>query len=249
MQEREKIIVSGLVTLLLLIWFGFAFHSDPSFAGSGWGLIFGISGTLLMFVPLLYLVIKRIKPLKKAVTRHMSMRTMLAVHIYAGVIGPVLVVIHSGHKFESPLGIALIAMTLIVVLSGFVGRYLMSVIGREIREKKEMLEELKADYDIAAGRLEGAGRSNLLRDAGPVRATALRLFAPLFQKIADPVEIEVVRLADAIADVEYAMRTHQTFKRAFSKWLKLHILISVVLYLLIVLHIFAEWYYGLRWLE
>ena len=48
MKEREKIIVSGLVTLLLLIWFGFVFHSDPSFAGSGWGLVFGIAGTLLI---------------------------------------------------------------------------------------------------------------------------------------------------------------------------------------------------------
>ena len=248
MQEREKIIVSGLVTLLLLIWFGFVFHSDPSFAGSGWGLVFGISGALLMFVPLLYLIVKRIKPLKKAMTRHVSMRTMLAVHIYAGVIGPVLVVIHSGHKFESPLGIALIAMTLIVVLSGFIGRYLMSVIGREIREKKAMLEDLRNDYDIAVGQLEDSGRVSLPRDAGPIRSTVLRVFAPLFQKLGDPVEIEVLRLADAIADVEYAMRTHQTFKRAFSKWLKLHIVISVVLYLLIVLHIFAEWYYGIRWL-
>lgn len=248
MKEREKIIVSGLVTLLLLIWFGFVFHSDPSFAGSGWGLVFGIAGTLLMFVPLLYLVIKRIKPLKKAITRHVSMRTMLAIHIYAGVIGPVLVVIHSGHKYESPIGIALIAMTLVVVLSGFIGRYLMSVIGREIREKKEMLGELETDYDIAVGKLGGADRLHLLRGVGPVRATVVRVFAPLFQNLGDPAEIEVVRLADAIADVEYAMRTHQTFKRYFSKWLKLHIFISVVLYMLIALHIFSEWYFGIRWL-
>lgn len=248
MQEREKIIVSGLVTLLLLIWFGFVLHSDPGFAGSGWGLLFGITGTLLMFVPLVYLVIKRIKPLKKAMTRHVSMRTMLAVHIYAGIIGPVLVVIHSGHKYESPIGIALIAMTLIVVLSGFIGRYLMSVIGKEIREKKEMLAELNEDYNAAVAKIDVSHGPNLLRDAGPVRATVVLLFAPLFRNLADPGEIEAIRLADAIADVEYAMRTHQTFKRYFSKWLKLHIFISLFLYLLILLHIYAEWHFGIRWL-
>jgi len=249
MKEKEKIIVSALVTLLLLIWFGFLFHSDPTFAGSGWGLVFGIVGALLMLVPLLYLIIKRNRRLKKAVTRYFSMHTLLAIHIYAGVIGPVLVVIHSGHRFESPLGIALIAMTLIVVLSGFIGRYLMSGIGKEIREKKDMLTELRNDYDVAVKKLDESGHLKSLKGAGPVRATVLRIFAPLFQRSGDSTEVEVVQLAGSIADVEYAMRTHRLFKNVFSKWLKLHILISVVLYLLIVLHVFAEFFFGLRWLN
>ena len=74
-------------------------------------------------------------------------------------------------------------MTLVVVLSGFIGRYLMSVIGREIREKKEMLGELETDYEIAVGELRGADRLHLLRGAGPVRATVVRVFAPLFSKL------------------------------------------------------------------
>ena len=62
-------------------------------------------------------------------------------------------------------------------------------------------------------------------------------------------EAQAIRLSESIADVEYALRTHRTFKRMFSKWLKLHIVISAVLYLLLVLHVFAEFYYGLRWLS
>jgi len=249
MKEREKIVISGLVTLLLLIWIGFLFHADPSFAGSGLGLLFGIVGTILMLVPFLYLIIKRVKKLKKAVTKHISMRSMLAWHIYAGVIGPIFVVIHSGHKFESPIGIALIAMTLIVVLSGFIGRYLMSSLGREIREKKATLDELMTDYEQVISKLAESGASSSMANTGILRSFFLKMSAPFFQQSGHFVEAQAIRLSESIADVEYAIRTHQTFKNAFSKWLKLHILISSILYFLIALHIFAEFYYGLRWLD
>tara|TARA_R110002096_G_scaffold385536_1_gene579371 strand:- start:7160 stop:7909 length:750 start_codon:yes stop_codon:yes gene_type:complete len=249
MKEREKIVVSGLVTFLVVVWLGFIFHADTSFPGSGWGLTFGIAGSVLMLVPLLYLVIKRVKPIKKAVTKRVSMRTLLAWHIYAGVLGPILVLIHTGHKFESPIGIALTAMTLIVVLSGFVGRYLMSVIGREIREKKEVLSELRADYDLVVAQLRTEGESAILGSAGFFRSLGLRIAEPLFEGGPHATEARAIRLSESIADVEFALRTHETFKRAFSKWLKLHIFISVVLYLLMVLHIFSEFYYGLRWLS
>ena len=111
MKEKERLLVAGLVVLMLLLWLGFPFHQSPRFAGSLWGGVFGVAGALLMLVPLLYLIVKRIKRLKKKVSQWVSMRTLLAWHIYAGVLGPLLVVIHSGHKYESTLGIALTAMT------------------------------------------------------------------------------------------------------------------------------------------
>lgn len=248
MQEREKVVVSGLVVFLLVLWLGFTLHADPDFAGSGWGLFFGIAGSVLMLVPLLYLVVKRVKRLKRAVTKKVSMRTLLAWHIYAGVLGPILVVIHTGHKFESAIGVALTAMVLIVVLSGFVGRYLMSVIGREIRDKKATLEKLRAEYDLVVQRLREQGGAALLGKAGFFRALALRLAEPLLEHGPHAAEARAIRLSESIADVEYALRTHQTFKRVFSTWLKVHIILSAVLYLLMALHVYAEFYYGLRWL-
>src|SRR5260370_32632342 len=109
MQEREKIVVSGLVALMLLLWLGFTVHISPEFAGSFWGHLLGISGACLMLVPLVYLIIKRVKPLNRFVTRLVPMRTLLAWHIYAGVIGAILVLLHTGHKFQSVLGTALTA--------------------------------------------------------------------------------------------------------------------------------------------
>jgi len=59
----------------------------------------------------------------------------------------------------------------------------------------------------------------------------------------------LIWLAESIADVEYAIKTHQDFKRWFGKWLKLHIAISFILYGLMALHIWAAVHFGLRWFE
>jgi len=253
MKERERALVTGLVVLMLVLWLGFVFHRSPRFAGSFWGGLLAVVGALLMLVPLVYLFVKRIKPLKRGVKKWTSMRTLLAWHIYAGVLGPILVLLHTGHKFESALGIALTTTTLIVVVSGFVGRYLMNRISQEIREKKAMLTQLTATYDQL--------RSRLASD--PDQAAAVRSFAGFFSRIVAGFFVELaepqpaggvspgtaVRLVDSIADLEYAVSTHAQFKRWFSKWLKWHIAISMFLYVLMALHIWAAIHFGLRWFE
>ena len=52
-----------------------------------------------------------------------------------------------------------------------------------------------------------------------------------------------------VADLEYAVRTHELFKRWFSRSLKVHIVLSVILYVLLALHIGSGIYFGLRWLR
>lgn len=254
MKEREKIVVSGLVMLMLLAWLGFPLHHSHRFAGSFWGGVLGVTGAVLMLVPLAYLIVKRNKSLKTSVTKYISMRTLLAWHIYAGVLGPILVIIHSGHKYESVVGISLTAMTLLVVVSGFVGRYLMSGFAKEIREKKAMLNELQMAYDEAF----------IATQADPAAAKSLRPFSGFFTRlmagfflpepstepsIAKGDAITLVRLAESIADVEYAIRTHEDFKQWFGKWLKFHIVISFVLYALMFVHVYYAVYFGLRWFE
>ena len=40
----------------------------------------------------------------------------------------------------------------------------------------------------------------------------------------------------------------EVFKQAFGRWLTCHIIISLLLYLLLALHIWSAWYFGIRWL-
>lgn len=244
MKDRERIVISGLVVLMLLTWLGFAFHRSPDFAGSFWGGVFGVSGSALMLFPLLYLFIKRIPPLKKLATKYISMKTWLTWHIYAGIFGPILVLIHTGHKFESALGIALTGMTLVVVVSGFIGRYLMSFISGELRDKRATLTALRKEYDVLAAGKSGSialpEPENLVH---PFRTRLTTWFGPT----AHYEVAKTLHLAESIADLEYAITANEKFKNAFGVWLKFHIVISFVLYGLLGLHIWAAIHFGLRW--
>src|SRR5262245_45868878 len=239
MKERERLVVTGLVLLLLVLWLGFLVHRDPRFAGSAWGGALAVTGSALMLVPFAYLVVKRIAPLKRRVTRHASMRTLLTWHIYAGILGPILVVLHTGHKFESGLGIALTAMTLVVVLSGFVGRYLMSQFSQEVQEKRAMLTRMEVAYRQTAAEL--AARPDqvaLLRPSIGFWRRALATFvAPAVPWAQAPAPVHALRLAESMADLEYAIRTHETFRRLFGRWLRAHIALSFALYALLGLHV------------
>jgi hypothetical protein len=251
MKERERLVISGLVVLMLLLWLGFLIHQDTRFAGSFWGGVLGVSGAVLMLVPLAYSLVKRVKWIQERVWRRVTMRTLLAWHIYAGILGPILALLHTGHKFHSPLGIALTAMMLLVVLSGFTGRYLMGYFTHELLEKRQMLNALKAAYDQTAGELARQ----------PEQAALLGTFSGFFSRVlagvfvpspaAGPggmaVPVRALRLSESMADVEYALKTHETFKRWFARWLKFHIVISVVLYVLLALHVWSGVYFGLRW--
>jgi len=204
-----------------------------------------------MLGPLLYSVFKRIKPIKIAVTRHVSMRALLAWHTYAGLLGSLLVLLHTGDKFESVLGISLTALTLIVVFSGFVVRYLLRQIGDDVREKRGLLSELYEAYDAASERLTMEPERRAL--IHPLRSALLRAFlteptatdAPGAMDVGSPVV--VARLVGAIADVESAIEARETLKRWFSRWLRVHIVSSAALYLLLALHIWASIHFGLRW--
>lgn len=252
MQERERPIVTGLILLLVVLTLGFYVHRDPRFPGSMTGGVLGISAASLMLVPLVYLLIKRIAPLKRLVTPAVSMRTLLAIHIYAGVLAPILGVLHSGHKFQSPLGIALTTMMIVVALSGFVGLYLMGQITTGTREQQQLLGNLRREYDRVA--------DDLVQN--PVQAATLRPLAGFFTRLAAPFFVRsttdaanlmhpaarALRLSESMADLEYAIKTHDLAKSTFGRWLACHIVIAIVLYALLAMHIWSVWYFGIRWL-
>jgi hypothetical protein len=243
MSEPEKLVVGGLVTLLLLFTPGFVLHEAPLFPGSLAGSLLGIAGAVMMVLLLVHPLVKHFAWLRQRVTKRISMRAILSFHVYAGVLGAVLGILHTGHKFQSPLGIILVSSMLIVVLGGFVGRYYMAHLTTELRDQKAMLDTLRAEYDrIAAGlagapivrSLFGLGRLAPLPAGPSVTAEAPRITVP--------------ELVNAIADLEYAMRRHEAIKRAFAGWMFVHIAVSIVMYSALALHIWNGIYYGLRWL-
>ena len=245
MKERERIVVSGIFSLLLLTWLGFLVHRSPGFAGSGVGLVFGIAGAVLMLIPLAYPIVKRIHFINERVTKHMSMQTQLTVHVYAGIFGPLLAIIHTGHKYESWLGITLTAVMLLAVVSGFAVRYLLTYVTHEIKDKLLLLQTARGDLDHAWGVLENTPLEMRGLPKSPLLAAGLASVGVDLSS-GSPAG-EVTRTAESVADLEYAVRTHEFFKRWFARCLVVHIVLSVLLYVLLGLHIWAGIHFGLRW--
>lgn len=214
MRERAPLLIGALVVLLLALPLGYLVHVSPRFPGSLEGSLIGIAGALLLLAALAYPVVKRVPWIHDRVTPAVSLPTLLTLHIYAGVLGPILGVIHSAHKFSSPLGVALVAAMLVVVLSGYVGRFYLGRVAKGVRGRSSELAALQAKFLNA---------SNLGDDAAG-------------------------DVALAVADTEYAVRAEQAAQRLLQRWLILHILVGVLVYVLLMLHIWAGLYFGLRWL-
>lgn len=244
MRPSEPYISLALALFLAVLWLGFLFHSDPRFAGTALGGTFAISGSLFLLVPLLYSLIKRTPTLKKVVTVKISFPTLLTIHIYSGFLGAILVLVHTGHKFQGVLATSLTGLLLIVVFSGYVGRYLLGQISKEVSEKKQLLSALETEY----------GKKVVELHDDPEQKIRLAPFAGFFSRFSvkgfpRTPAADVFSLAESIADVEYAVSTHDLFKRVFSIWLKLHIALSLLFYLLLTLHAGGAYYFGLRWFE
>lgn len=226
MNETEKLTVGALVSALALVVPGFLLHVAPRFPGSLVGSAVGIAGAVLLVLLLVYSVVKRNAWVKQRVAKHAPLRAMLSFHVYGGVLGALLGIVHSGHKFYSPLGIALVSAMLVAVFSGFVGRYYLVQVGTDLREQQGMLAALRTRYNAVSGALAGVPSP-----AGPALT-----------------EVPLPRLLGAIADLEYAVITRETLKRTLSRWTVLHVGAALVMYSLLALHVWNGLYYGLRWI-
>jgi hypothetical protein len=245
MKARERIVLTGTLTVLLLSWLGFLVHSSPRFAGSGLGAVFGIAAAVLMLFPLAYPIVKRIPAINRRVTKHVSMETLMIIHVYAGMFGPILAIIHTGHKFESWLGTTLTTVMLLVVVSGYAVRYLLTYVNQEVKDKLILLQTARGDLDQAWGVLENLPPEQSAPPRAPFLLAAMANIG-IDLSPSGPTG-EVTRTAEAVADLEFAVRTHELFKRWFAWSLKLHIVLSLLFYVLLGLHIWAGIYFGLRW--
>lgn len=246
MKEQEKIIAFALLTLLLMSWLSFAFHSDSRFAGSYYGGILGIAGAVLISLTFPYVAIKRIPLLKRFFTRVLSLRTFLNFHIYAGILGSILALLHTGHKFQSLLGIALITVMLGVVFSGFIGRYLLTFISEETREKRIKLSILEQHYrETALVLAQHPDRKTI------VHSLSNNWFLSWLPGVSPDIQLakKAHDLSESIADLEYALQSHVAIKKLFGRWIKFHIILSVFLVVFLAMHIWSSFYFGVRWLQ
>lgn len=219
---RDHSVVAGWLALLFALWLGFVAHESPRFAGSLWGGVLGVSAAILMLLPLAYAMIKRIGPLKQAISRRVPLARILAWHVYAGIGGALLATVHAGHRYDSWIGVALTASMLIVILTGYVGRYFLRYVGEDLKERHRTLLVLQAEYAALAAQVAGGS---------PHADVRSRAFGTV----------------EALTEAEYAIAADELLRRRLRQWLVFHIAASIAFYALLVLHVWSAIQFGLRW--
>lgn len=132
------------------------------------GQTLGVVGTALMVVPFVYMGRKRITRLKPIG----AVRSWLEIHLFCGIVGPVLVTLHTSFKFNGIISAAYWSMVL-VMLSGFAGRYLYVRIPRSLRGNEMSRAELEADAEQLRGTLAASGvDADVLRRIDAFEASA-----------------------------------------------------------------------------
>jgi hypothetical protein len=151
-----------VATILLLLFFGYSQRDEHIIVPKeGIGYWLGIAGSLMMLALLLY-------PLRKkyaAWQRLGSVAGWFKWHMILGIVGPVLILFHSGfHISAANSAVAMITLTL-VVASGIVGRYLYSKLHIGIYGTKSSALALIKDAEVFR-RSFGDG----LEDAAPIQS-------------------------------------------------------------------------------
>jgi hypothetical protein len=183
------------------------------------GQTLGIAGLAMMIVPVAYAARKRWfrTPLAG------SMRLWINLHIFAGIVGPVLITFHTAFKFNGIISLAYWSMVA-VVLSGFVGRYLYVRIPRTIRGtevNRGAIERRLVELKGALERLHASGEQH----DGSLQRDIARL------------EIERATLARRLVHLD---RT----KRFFAAWHVLHQPLVYVMFAIAALHVAVAVYMG-----
>ena len=110
--------VYGLVTV-------FTREIPPASELFGHGL--GITGfTLMLMTETLYSLRKRSRSIKWG-----RMSSWLQFHIFTGLVGPYMVLFHTSWKFSGIAGVTTL-LTVIIVISGFIGRYIFTRVPRTL---------------------------------------------------------------------------------------------------------------------
>ena len=221
-MARHKELVLALLTVATItgLYLGYVNAVAVPAASGLLGHALGILGFGLM------LATETLYSLRKRAMRRPrgSMRSWLQVHIFTGIVGSYLVVLHSAWTFNGLAG-ALTFMTVVVVISGFVGRYIYTAVPRTadgvVIEAQVLQMQLDAvRQEVAQPSL--AGTTTLTVAAwGPGQAPARRL-----------------------RELERQLAALRWARRGLATWHTIHIPLGMVLFVMAFAHIVAAVYYA-----
>jgi hypothetical protein len=237
---------------------------------TGHGL--GVIGGLFILSTMAYSARKKMKPLKRIGT----LPGWLNAHVCFGTVGPLLVVLHTGFKVNGLVAVAFWAMVA-VTASGFVGRFLMRQIPRDIKGHALDVEELVRMRESLRRRL----LENSLIDASIIVAAeqtastaGSRAREPLTFMVALILNnafsrIRIARLVRHASAAEHSRSRHASalnriaFEEAllnrrilllkksqafFKNWHRIHKPFTTIMFAIVLIHVGVAVVLGYRWI-
>lgn len=230
------------------------------------GLALGVAAAMALLLTMLYSVRRGAAGIRVLGPT----QWYLQIHLWAGAAFLILFVLHTGvREPQGVLSLTLWVVSLWVVVTGAVGLVLQRIIPRllesassfevHLRRVPELIEELKARAQAAAGRAEPRVRAYYEQRLAPEMDGPRMLGAALLQ---DPRmssratgDVEILRRtlpAEGVAALEelrelraskHELDVHYTLQRILRGWLYLHLPVAIVLLGLVALHVFLVFYF------
>jgi len=227
-------------------------------ASSLWGHSIGVLGFVLMLMTeVLYSLRKR-----SAHARWGRMADWLEFHIFTGLVGPFLVLLHPGFQFKGLAGV-LSLLTILIVISGFIGRYIYTAVPRTADGVEIDLAVLEAQAAAMQAELAVLSVQQNTQPVAVRRAigTAIATGAAAAyewsggqnpRQVNQPVSgamraktRHLHQLQQQQRKLHKVIRQRQTARRLFALWHTIHIPLGLTLFLIAFLHIGAAVYYAL----
>ena len=264
-KDSELKISLFVVALLTLVYVVYEMFSEAD-GGHPFGHTLGIIGAVLMLMTeFLYSARKR-----WSIFRFGRMRSWLSFHIFTGIVGPFLVLMHTALEFRGLAGISM-GLTLLVVISGFVGRYIYTAVPRTLagievdrRElENEMLKQREAlnSWSLSkSARIRSLIAANAAAEINPQNLSPFdvllgrttewfnrRRLHKAIRKIEAEENLKLRELEGLISQQQRMQRQISSLKsarRLMGSWHTIHIPLGITLFVSMAIHISAVFYYG-----
>jgi hypothetical protein len=252
-----------LVTLLYL-FVAISLGSIPAASGF-FGHSLGILGFLLMLIAeTLYTLRKRSRS-----ARWGRMSSWLEFHVFTGIVGPYLVLLHSSWKFQGLAGVVLL-LTGVMVLSGFFGRFVYTAvprtpdgvimeareIGLQIQATEEELQRWEAKYPESVAVMRNRLQRARTTTSNPFWLVFGRRISNLWIRFswywerrkmmartrAQVLHLEKLFMRERVLQQQLA--SLEVARKFLAAWYIFHVPVGLVLFAAAVIHIIGAIYFG-----
>jgi hypothetical protein len=275
--------VVGFIIYINLLYDGASFYLTPlkdrphseeyralrpaGIEGHGYGVI----GSAMMILMMSYSLRKRVKYFR----RWGMLSRWLDIHIYFGIMGPLLVVLHTAFKVQGLVAVSFWSMVAVAV-SGIFGRYLYLQIPRNIQgdeldikeleaSNSEYTEQLQKEYNLSSeiiNHLEERESLKIPETAGTIRVLVTVLandalrplrFGRRHNEYTDLKHIpkterkKIIHIAYRKSLLARRVLLLNHMQRLFHYWHVVHKPFAIIMYCIMVVHIVVAVWTGYKW--